>query len=263
MRLVDLTRKLDAADIDRVPEAIRPSAVNIVPRIEHVRPDGEGADTMCQIFGCTRDDLPAGEGWGDERMHISTHLGTHVDAPMHYGTTCEGKPARTIDQIDLDELIVDAVVLDVRDAARPGEGIAVDALRAAADEVGGIPPGGAALVRTGQEQYSLADREFYNYPGMTRAGTLLLAELGARILGTDALGWDRPFRVMRKAFLATGDRGQIWDGHFAGRDREVLIVQQLTNLAALPDGRARVGFFPLLLAGCSAAPARVLAFLDT
>jgi kynurenine formamidase len=262
VRLVDLTRTLDAADIERVPEAIRPWSVNIVPRIEHVSPDGEGADVMCQIFGCTRDDLPAGEGWGDERMQISSHLGTHVDAPLHYGTTCEGAPARTIDQIDLNELVVDAVVLDVRDSARPGVGISTEALTAAVDAVGGIPPGGAALVRTGQEHYSIADLGFYDYPGMTREGTLMLAEQGARVLGTDALGWDRPFGVMRKAFLETGDASQIWDGHFAGRDREVLIVQQLTNLAALPPGRVRIGFFPLRLAGCSAAPARVVAFVE-
>jgi hypothetical protein len=44
-------------------------------------------------------------------------------------------------------------------------------------------------------------------------------------LGTDALGWDRPFGVMGRAFRETGDRGEIRDGHFAGRDREVFIVQ--------------------------------------
>ena len=67
---------------------------------------------------------------------------------------------------------------------------------------------------------------------------------------------------MRKAFLDTGDPSQIWDGHFAGRDRKVLIVQQLADLGALPTGRVRVGFFPLRLAGCSAAPERVVAFID-
>jgi kynurenine formamidase len=262
VRYVDLTRTLDAADLERVPAAIRPWAVNSVPTIEPVRPDGEGAETMCRIFGCTREDLPGGEGWGDERMHVSTHLGTHVDAPLHYGTTCEGEPARSIDQIELDELIVDAVVLDVRDGAEPGRGIPVDLLRSAVQDVGGIPPGGAALLRTGQERYTVADEGFYHYPGMTRDGTLLLAELGARILGTDALGWDRPFGVMRKAFQETGDPGEIWDGHFAGRDREVVFVQQLADLGSRPAGPVRVGFFPLRLAGCSAAPARVVAFID-
>lgn len=262
MRFIDLTRTLDPADIDRVPASIRPWAVNIVPQIEPVRPDGEGADVMCQIFGCTRDDLPDGEGWGDERMHVSTHLGTHVDAPLHYGSTCEGRPARTIDQIELRELVVEAVVLDVRNDVAPGQGISVEVLQSAVESAGGIPDGGAALLRTGQEQYTVADPGFYDYPGMTRAGTLLLADLGARILGTDALGWDRPFGVMRKAFRDTGDASQIWDGHFAGRDREVLIVQQLADLGALPAGRVQVGFFPLRLAGCSASPARVVAFVD-
>jgi len=87
--------------------------------------------------------------------------------------------------------------------------------------------------------------------------------LGAKVLGTDAVGWDRPFAVMRKAFHETGDATQIWDGHFAGREREVFIVQQLTNLESLPAHGFKVGFFPMKLAHCSAAPARVVAFLDS
>ena len=35
--------------------------------------------------------------------------------------------------------------------------------------------------------------EWYAYPGMSRAGTLFLSGLGAKVLGTDAVGWDRPF----------------------------------------------------------------------
>jgi kynurenine formamidase len=117
------------------------------------------------------------------------------------------------------------------------------------------------MLRTGMEEHSIADIEMYTYPGMTRAGTLHLAERGAKVLGTDALGWDRPFGVMRRAFRDTGDSTQIWDGHFAGREREVFIVQQLVNLATLPPHGFSVGFFPMKLARCSAAPARVVAFL--
>jgi kynurenine formamidase len=195
-------------------------------------------------------------------LRITTHLGTHVDAPLHYGTICEGKPARTISDIALEELYVDAIVLDLREAA-PREGIPVEALEAALKANGAsVPQGGAILIRTGQERYGVSDPEFFAYPGMTRAGTLFLSGLGAKVLGTDALGWDRPFNVMRRAFLASGDPAEIWDGHFAGREREVFIVQQLANLVALPPSGFKVGFFPLRLAGCSAAPARVVAFLD-
>lgn len=261
-RLIDLTRLLDPADLERMPERMRGWSVNLVPQVEPITPWGEGAQVMCQIFGCEQHHLPNGEGWGDERLRITTHLGTHVDAPLHYGSTSEGKPARTISDIALEELYVDAIVLDLRDAA-PNSGIPVTALEAALKANGApVPPGGAVIIRTGQERFSVADEGFFRYPGMTREGTLFLAGLGAKVLGTDALGWDRPFNVMRRAFLASGDPAEIWDGHFAGRTREVFIVQQMAQLAELPPSGFKVGFFPLRLRGCSAAPARVVAFLS-
>lgn len=263
MKLVDLTRRLDSTDIERMPEAARVAASVLVPSIEHITPAEQGADVMCALFSCTKDDLPDGEGWGDERLQFSSHLGTHVDAPLHYGSSCEGRPSRTISDIELDELFCDGVVLDLRDTTRPGQGITIDALEGAIDACGAsVGKGTAVLLRTGQERYGLADIEYYSYPGMTRAGTLHLADLGAKVLGTDAAGWDRPFIEMRRAFLESGDPAEIWDGHFAGRDREVFIVQQLDNLAALPTSGFKVGFFPLKLANCSASPARVVAFLD-
>jgi kynurenine formamidase len=111
------------------------------------------------------------------------------------------------------------------------------------------------------EAFGLSDLRFYWYPGMTREGTLLLAGLGAKVLGTDAAGWDRPFVAMRRAFQERRDPKEIWDGHFAGREREVFIVQQLENLRSLPPNGFKVGFFPIKLARCSAAPARVVAFV--
>ncbi len=263
MKLIDLTRPLDPEDINKFPPERRAGVATMVPEIEYQHPAREGADAVCASFGCTHADLPNGEGWGAERLHINTHLGTHVDAPLHYGSMCEGKPARTITDITLEELFVDGLVLDLRGKATPNEGIAVSALEQAIKENGGtITPGCALMLRTGQEAYDLGDAGFFRYPGMTREGTLFLASTGAKVLGTDALGWDRPFPVIRRAFKETGDRATIWDGHFAGRDAEVFIVQQLANLAALPAHGFKVGFFPLPLARCSASPARVVAFVN-
>lgn len=263
MKLVDLTRLLDANDLERIPPAARLGASVLVPQIEHVTPAGGGADVMCTIFGCTREDLPDGEGWGDETLKFSSHLGTHVDAPLHYGSTCEGRPARSIEQIELTELYCEGVVLDLRGKCEPGQGISVEALEAAIKQNGiSIGQGMAVLIRTGQERFDITDEGYYHYPGMTRDGTLFLAELGAKVLGTDAPGWDRPFVEMRRAFAESGDRSEIWDAHFAGRDREVFIIQQLVNLEALPPAGFKLGAFPLKLAGCSAAPARVVAFVD-
>jgi kynurenine formamidase len=262
MRLVDLTRTLDSSDFERLPPQARPSASVLVPQVEYYSPSDRGADIMCQVFGCERHHLPGGEGWGEERLTINSHLGTHVDAPLHYGTQCEGKPARTVEAIALQELYCDGLVLDMRELCAPGEGITVDALKQALARNGGeVARGCAIMLRTGMEQYGIDDLRWYAYPGMTREGTLFLAELGAKVLGTDAAGWDRPFFVMRRAFRESADPAQIWDAHFAGRDREVFIVQQLDNLASLPPHGFKVGFFPMKLARCSAAPARVVAFV--
>ena len=264
MQLVDLTRTLDSRDYDRLPEGVRPSASVLVPQVEYHTPQGQGAERMCEIFGCKREHLPGGEGWGEERVVINSHIGTHVDAPLHYGSQCEGKPARTIEGIALNELYCDALVLDLRDRVEPGAGISVADLQAALEANGGkVTPGCAILLRTGQERFDLSEPRFYYYPGMTREGTLFLADLGAKVLGTDAAGWDRPFFTMRAAFRETGDPKQIWDAHFAGREREVFIVQQLTNLQSVPAHGFKVGFFPIKLARCSAAPARVIAFIGS
>jgi hypothetical protein len=75
-----------------------------------------------------------------------------------------------------------------------------------------VTPGCAILLRTGQEEFTLSDARCYDYPGMTREGTLFLGELGAKVLGTDALGWDGPFAVMRRAFRSSGDAMEMWDG---------------------------------------------------
>ena len=263
-RLVCLTRPIDPELRSKIPPAMASMASVIAPLVDYHRPEAKGRERMMGLFCCEAHDLPHGEGWGEEILSdMSSHCGTHVDAPYHSGNLIEGKPARKIHEIDLQELFCPGMVLDMRPYERRNDAYTIEELQAAIDAVGRpIQTGDAVLLRTGQERFESLSAEWFAYPGMSREGTLFLARAGAKVLGTDAPGWDRPFPVMRKRFEETGEGSTIWDGHFAIQEKEAFIVQQMHNLAALPASGFMVGFFPMKLVGTSAAPARAVAFLD-
>jgi kynurenine formamidase len=263
-RLIDLTKTLDPEDRNKLPPALAAAAVVVAPAIQYLHPAKGGADEFCRYFGCTHDDLPEGEGWGSEILtDMASHCGTHVDAPLHSGSKIMGLLARTITDIPLDELYRPGIVLDVRPWAKNNEEITVEMLDMAMAATGTtIKQGDAVLIRTGQERFTMTDPLYYQQPGMSRASTLHLTRQGATILGTDALGWDLPFGIMGRKYQETRDKAVLWDGHKAIIDKEAFIVQQMVNLGALPLSGFMVGFFPMKLARCSGAPARVVAFVD-
>src|SRR5947209_18237144 len=77
-----------------------------------------GAENFHQVFGVPIDQLPDRAGPAVENVAISTHNGTHLDAPYHFHPTMDkGKTALTIDQVPLEWCFNDAVKLDFR--ARP------------------------------------------------------------------------------------------------------------------------------------------------
>lgn len=156
-KLVDLTRPLVTLDRNNFPPALAPLFRIISPEIDFVGND-RGADIMCEIFSCPKTDLPEEEGWAEEMITLSSHLGTHVDAPLHYGSTCGGAPSKTIDQIPLDELYCDAVVLDMTHKKGTADAITVDDLKRALEAVQyQIKEGDAVLIRTDHDKFALND----------------------------------------------------------------------------------------------------------
>ena len=95
MRIVDLSIAL-ANDVPADPP-MQPVSIDYV---DH----DTGAQELVAAFpGLDVEQLPDGKGWAVERVRISTHNGTHMDAPWHYHPTMDGgQPASTIDQIPLD-----------------------------------------------------------------------------------------------------------------------------------------------------------------
>jgi len=157
--LVDLSRTLDPANRELVPESYKALETVLAPKIHYLHPSGEGRDRMTEIFGCPADHLPNGEGWGEDWLtEMNTHCGTHVDAPLHSGSLIEGREARTISDIDLSELYAPGMILDVREWVEPGRGISIEALERAIAATGREVQQGDALPHCCWSRHAAASR---------------------------------------------------------------------------------------------------------
>ncbi len=223
--LIDLSVPLeDNAVSEPIPASIR-----------YITHESEGREQMQRFFGVRPEDLvySNGNGWAIEEIRAITHTGTHVDAPYHYGSTSQGKPARRIDEVPLEWCFAPGVVLDMRHKPS-GELITVDDLQAALDRIDyQIRPRDIVLLQTDADK-RLDSKEYFRQPGLGREGVLWLVERGVRVIGIDAYTLDRPFAEMVADYKRTGDGRYIWPAHFAGITSEYCQIEKLANLDRIP-----------------------------
>lgn len=208
--------------------------------------------------------FPSGfKGWADDTIkHMGVHATTHIDAPWHYGPVVEGKKAKTADEIPLDWCFGNGIVINMSHK-EDNDPITVDDLKNDLTRSGAcITPGTIVLIRTDRDKYS-GTIDFPNKgTGMCKEATEWLIDQGVKVMGIDQWGWDLPLKYMVNKAKADNNKNLFWEGHLVGIDKEYCHMEQLTNLSALPSHGFKVGVFPLKIAGASAAPARVVAFLD-
>jgi kynurenine formamidase len=222
-----------------------------------------GGKEMLPTFACTEADLPGGMGWTVERLTLSTHDGTHIDAPWHYGPTSGGKKARTIDECPLEWFYGDGVVLDMRYKPQ-GSGITIEDLDNALKQIHyKLKPGDIVCLQTGADK-NFGTRDFASYgSGLVRESTLWLVDQGIKVIGTDAWGLDRPFYAIREEFLKTKDKSIIWCAHYAGTEKEYCQIEKLANLDKLPRPHGfKIACFPIKIRDASGGWTRVAAIFD-
>ncbi|WP_225729232.1 MULTISPECIES: cyclase family protein [unclassified Nocardia] len=235
-----------------------------LPHIEYCD-HTQTAHELVEFFpGLTVDDLPDREGWAIERVQITTHNGTHLDAPYHYASTMDGGArAITIDEIPLEWCLQPAVKLDFRHFPDGYVATAAD-VAAELDRIGHeLSPLDIVIVNTragtryGHPDYVAAGC------GMGREATLYLLDRGVRLTGTDAWSWDAPFVHTAARFAADRDPAVIWEGHRAGRDIGYCHLEKLHNLESLPAKGFQVSCFPVKIHAASAGWTRAVAIIES
>ena len=201
---------------------------------------------------------PDGVALSAEVVTLSTHSGTHVDAPAHYGPASSGG-ARTIDRVPLEWCYGNGVLLDFRGHDRVA-GIARPDVEAELARIGhALEPLDIVLVMTGTDLRQPGYEQ--RHPGLRLDATEYLVDHGVKLIGIDAWGLDRPFEVMIED--AREGRAQFWESHLLGRRKEYCQIERLANLQTLPRPTGfLVSAFPFKLEGASAAWARVVAIVD-
>jgi kynurenine formamidase len=236
----------------------------MIPEVQYV--DHEtGAKQMEDFFpGLKKADLPKCLGWSLEFVKLTTHSGTHLDAPYHYHPTMDGgKPSLTIDEVPLDWCMSDGVMLDFS-SKKDGERITSEDLIAELGRIKyQIKPFDIVLIRTGADAYWGRPEYMAKGAGMTRESTHFLLDHGVKIVGIDAWSWDRPLTFLAQEYRETGDPSIIWEAHFAGIERGYCHMEKLAGLGSLPRPHGfTVCCFPVKIKAASAGWIRPVAIFE-
>ena len=253
-RIVDLSVVLKAG-IASDPPPLRPK----IRYLDHAH----GAKDFAPMLGLKPEEMLEGQGPASEELEITTHVGTHMDAPWHYHATMNrGERAITIDEVPLDWCMGPGVKLDFR-ALPDGHVVTAAEVEAELDRIGHVlQPGDIVVVNTragsryGQDDYVSAGC------GMGREATLWLTARGMKVCGTDAWSWDAPLASQMARIRETGDWSLFWEGHKAGAETVFCHIEKMGNLDQLPSTGFEVICFPTNVKAASAGWCRPVAVIE-
>src|SRR3954468_12744109 len=220
------------------------------PTVEYTDHKAGALQLAASFPGLKPEQLPDGEGWAVERVKLSTHNGTHMDAPWHFHSTQDaalGQPTRamTIDELPLEWCQKPGVKLDFRHLPDGYVATAADVEAELARIGHELQPLDIVLVNTAAGAAFGKAEYIHTGCGMGREATLYLTERGVRVVGTDAWSWDAPFSHTAKKWAETKDPSIIWEGRKAGREIPYWQMEKLANLQGLPPFGYEVACFPV------------------
>jgi len=267
MSIIDLSLPIDdslkethAATIDRISHRQGVEHFNWV--VMKNQPGGQERFDKGERVA-TAEEIPGGEMPALEIVHASVHMGSHVDAPYHYGSQSEGRPAKQIEDLPLEWCFGDGVVLDFTHLHYPQVITKDDVVQALEKIQYRLKAMDIVLIHTGSDKMLGTPDYVAKYVGMRPDAVEYILDQGVKMIGIDAIGLDRPCLDMFKEFLATKDKTKLWPSHFLGREREYAHMERLGHFDQIPQPFGfKVCCFPVLVKQAGAGWARVVAILE-
>ena len=175
-------------------------------------------------------------GYDSEAMFISTHTGTHVDAPSHFAPGLD-----SIDRIPASRLVCSAVLIKAPKKANQ--------LVERGDLAGkDIRQGDAVVIATGWEKRAAKSNYMSENPGLSADAAKYLARKKVNAIAIDGPSIDAGF-------------DEKFTAHNILLPQNILAVENLCNVYKITTNRFTLVISPLKLGGATGSPARVVAIL--
>lgn len=174
-----------------------------------------------------------------ELLFLSSHTGTHLDAPYHFVKT-----GIKIHQIPLDRLVGNGILIKIRKGKN--QSITKNDLILFERKHGNIPKNSSIFFYTEWQKNLNSNYYFINNPGLSESAATYLVSKKINLVGIDSpsidLGQDKIFKVHK--ILAKNN---------------ILIVENLSNLNKISSKQFDFVILPLKLKNATGSPVRAIA----
>ncbi len=184
----------------------------------------------------------AKDGYNLELLFLSTHTGTHIDAPFHFV-----KNGKKIHEIAPERLVNEAVL--IRIGKNSNRSISKTDIQNFEQKNGKIENGSTVIFHTGWQKNLNKEFYFSENPGLSISAAKYLASKKINMVGIDSpsidLGSDSKFSV-----------------HHVLAKNNILIVENLANLGMIKSNNFHLITSPLKLKNATGSPIRAFGFVD-
>jgi len=182
------------------------------------------------------------DGYNLELLFLSSHTGTHMDAPHHFL-----QKGAKIHEINLKKLVSEAVLIKLK--KKSGEPITKIDIQKFEKNHGKIKSFSSVIFYTGWQRNLQKKYYFTKNPGLSVSAAKYLASKKINLVGIDSpsidLGTDSKFSV-HQIFAKKG----------------MLIVENLANLDKIKSSKFHLVVLPLKLKNATGSPVRAIAFVE-
>ena len=182
------------------------------------------------------------DGYNLELLFLSSHTGTHMDAPYHFL-----EKGAKIHEISLKKLVSEAALIQSRKGS--GESITKTDIQKFEKKSGKIDGFSSVIFQTGWQRNLQKKYYFTKNPGLSVSAAKYLASKKISLVGIDSpsidLGKDAKFSV-HQIFAKKG----------------ILIVENLANLDKIKSSKFHLVVLPLKLKNATGSPVRAIAFVE-